>query len=768
MLPAGNSRLADDVRLSFVASLYQQRGTLFAGMVAHVVTTVAIYFRIDDPFYLYAAFALFVVWLIRNLDMMAFDRVEKADFKLADTLRWERRYVTGSFVTCSLLGTISGHALVVSQDSFAELVSVSVTLASMISVVGRNFGSKLNVDMLVLAACLPIMAGLIMASDLYMSLMALLLLPLFLTTRSMANAVREFLFNSVTAERTTAEIADRFDTALNNMSHGLFMLNGEGRIQVVNRKAREFFHIDEQVNLTGRVLKAALRLGARRGIIARENFSEISHQLEKLVDGSESRTLIRFDKSSWLEFSARHRGEKGVVLTFEDVSARIQAEKRILRMARFDNLTGLPNRSWFKEIVSTKMSRAKPGSHIGLAVLDIDDFKHVNDTMGHVSGDKLLSAIATRLRSLCRHKFVVSRFGGDEFVVFLPLVSDADDLARIMDTVSDTLCGTYIIDGHKLFVGISSGVAMAPVEDAKIEDLHIQADLALYEAKRRDKERWCQFENTMDQDYQQRQRLKVDLREAIRNNEMSLVYQPMFTPDGTRIAGAEALSRWCHRELGPVSPAVYIPLVEEMGIVGDLTRNVVEQAVCDCAGWSGSQFVSINLSARDLADREIVSVIADALDRHNLAPERLQLEVTESGLMDDLETACEILAELRAMGMIIAIDDFGTGYSSLSYLDKLPLNKVKIDRSFVSNLTEDPRKLKLLRGVVNLSRELELDIVVEGVETEDQLKLIQENDCADLIQGYIFGAPMPAGAYVELAQRLARPTMSRSLPAAAK
>lgn len=766
MLRAANSRLADDVRLSFVASLYQQRGTLFAGMIAHVVTTVAIYFRIDDPFYLYAAFGLFVVWMFRNLDMMAFDRLEKTNFTLVDTLRWERRYVTGSFVTCSLLGTICGHALVVSQDSFAELVSVSVTLASMISVVGRNFGSKLNVDMLVMAACLPIMAGLLMAGDFYMSLMALLLLPLFLTTRSMANAVREFLFTSVTAERTTAVIADRFDTALNNMSHGLFMLNGEGRIQVVNRKAREFFHIDESVDLTGRALKAALRLGARKGIIARENFSEISHQLAKLVDGLESRTLVRVDKRCWLEFSARHRGEKGVVLTFEDVSARIQAEKHILRMARFDSLTGLPNRSWFKEIVATKMARAKPGSHIALAVLDIDDFKHVNDTMGHVSGDKLLSSIASRLRSLSRHKYVVSRFGGDEFVVFLPLIADEEDLHETMNAVSDTLCGTYIIDGHKLFVGISGGVAMAPVEGAKIEDLHIQADLALYEAKRRDKDRWCQFESTMDQDYQQRQRLKVDLREAIRNEEMSLVYQPMFTPDGTRIAGAEALSRWCHKDLGPVSPAVYIPLAEEMGIVGELTRSVVDLAVRDCAGWHGSLFVSINLSARDLADYEIVSIIADALDRHGLAPERLQLEVTESGLMDDLDTTCEILAELRAMGMIIAIDDFGTGYSSLSYLDMLPLHKVKIDRSFVSNLTEDPRKLKLLRGVVNLSRELELDLVVEGVETEDQLRLIQENGCADLIQGYIFGAPMPVGAFVELARRLHPPAVSDALTAA--
>ena len=761
MQAADNIKIADDVRLSFVASLYQKRGTLFAGMIAHVVTTMAVYLRIDDPFYLYAAFALFVIWNCRNFDMMAFDRVDKSKFQLADTLKWERRYVVGSLIAAFVLGTVCGHALVVAQDPFAELVTISVTLATMISVVGRNFGSRLNVDMIILAACLPIMAGLVMAKDPYMSLMAVLLLPLFLTTRSMANGVREFLFNAVNAEREASEIAERFDTALNNMSHGLFMLDGAGRIEVANRKAREFFNIDTRIELTGRSLKAALRLGARNGMIARENFSQINEHLDNLIAGREDRSLVRFNKGSWLEFSARHRGEKGVVLIFEDVSARIQSERRILHMARFDNLTGLPNRSWFKEVIANKIAHARPGQKLALAVLDIDDFKHVNDTMGHVSGDKLLSAIANRLRSLSRQKFVISRFGGDEFVLFLSDVVDEADLRETMDNVIETLRGTYMIDGHKLFISLSGGIVMAPVAGVQIEELHIQADLALYEAKRRDKNRWTLFEDSMNDQYSQRQRMKADLREAIRTRSMDLFYQPMFNIDGTRIAGAEALSRWNHPELGPVSPAVYIPLAEEMGIIGELTRCVMEKAAQDCATWPDALFVSVNLSAHDLGDRTIVSVVADALKQSNLAPERLQLEITESGLMGDLEVAREILTELRSMGLSIAIDDFGTGYSSLSYLDILPLNKVKIDRSFVQNLTKDPKKLKLLRGVVHLARELGLDVVVEGVETEDQLVMIRDNNCADLIQGFIFGTPMPKGAFAVLADKLSRSANSK-------
>jgi len=757
MQHVGSTAFEEDVRLSFVASLYQQRGTLFAGMIAHVLTTMLIYLRIDDPFYLYSGFALFIIWAVRNLDMLAFDRLDKSTFKFSDTLHWERRYVAGSLVAAFVLGTMCGHALVVAQDSFAELVSISVILATMISVVGRNFGSRLNVDMIILAACLPMMAGLLMARDPYMSLMALLLLPLFLTTRSMANGVRDFLFNSVTAERKTSEIAERFDTALNNMSHGLFMLDGDGRIEVANRKAREFFHIDNDIDLTGRALKAAMRLGARNGMIAKENFAQINEHLEKLISGREDRSLVRLDKNSWLEFSARHRGEKGVVLIFEDVSDRIESEKRILQMARFDSLTGLPNRSWFKEIVTIKNSKAKPGQNLALAVLDIDDFKHVNDTMGHVNGDRLLSSIANRLRSLSRQKIVISRFGGDEFVLFFPEVADVEELQTAMDHVIDMLRGTYMIDGHKLFISLSGGAVMAPVAGVQIEELHIQADLALYEAKRRDKNRWTLFEESMDQQYSARQHMKSELREAIRTGAMDLFYQPMFNPAGTQIAGAEALSRWNHPELGPISPAVYIPLAEEMGIISELTHRVFEKAVHDCASWPGDLFVSVNLSAHDLSDRTIISVITDALDRNNLAPGRLQLEITESGLMNDLEVARDILTELRAMGMQIAIDDFGTGYSSLSYLDMLPLNKVKIDRSFVSNLTEDAKKLKLLRGVVHLARELGLDVVVEGVETEEQLVMIRDNNCADLIQGYIFGTPMPKGAFLELATKLSKP-----------
>ncbi len=758
MLPQGIQDIAADIRLSFVSSLYQKRGTLFAGMIAHVVTATAIYFRVSDTFYLFCAAALVCIWACRMLDMRAFDRQDKAAFTIKDTLRWEKRYVVGSLVAAFALGTMCGHALVLANNAFAELAAISVTIATMISVVGRNFGSRLNVDMIILAACLPMMVGFILNRDPYMLVLAVLLLPLFLTTRSMANGVRDFLFNTVTAERKAAQIAERFDTALNNMSHGLFMLDGDGRIEVANHKAREIFSLDSAIDLRGRSFKTALRLGARNGMIPRENLAQVTSRLEKLANGQESRTLIQFDDQTWLEFTSRQRGENGVVLIFEDVTSRIEQDERILHMARYDNLTSLPNRTWFDELVAEQLGHLAGDRQVALAVLDVDDFKHVNDTRGHVAGDKLLVAIAARLNTLSRNSFIASRFGGDEFVLFFPDVPDYSRVSEMMTKVIDTVRGTYLIDGNKIYVSLSGGVALAEVNHAVLEDLHIRADLALYDSKRRDKNRWSLFVESMDEKYSARQKLKADLREAIRTETMGVAYQPMFDPSGRRIAGAEALSRWNHPELGPVSPAVYIPLAEEMGIVSDLTRCMINRAARDCVHWPKDLFVSVNLSAYDLRNRDIISVVVDTLDRHKLSARRLHLEITESALMDDLECVRTILKELRSMGITIAIDDFGTGYSSLSYLDILPLNKVKIDRSFVKNITEDARKLKLLRGVVHLSRELGLDVVVEGVETEAQLAVIRENNCADLIQGYIFGMPMPNSGFVEIANRLARPS----------
>lgn len=745
-------QIPTDVYLSFVRSLYGNRMTLRAGLVVHVTTCLLIYFKVGDPAFLWFCGAVITIWILRMVSMRLFDRVNFSEDDRPKIVRWEWYYISGSGLATLTLGLMNGYCFLFTNDAFAQIIVLSVTLGSMVSVVGRNFGSRLNVDVINLAACLPIMISLFLTGSIYLIILGLLLVPFFLTTRSMANGVREFLYDNVISHREIAIIADRFNTALNNMPHGLFMFDSSNRIVVANKKAAELLKVPSRDALRNHTLKAVLRFGVRRSVVSADQAKIIQRQLDALIDGRESRALVYFSDDLYLEFSAKRRNDKGVVLIFEDVTARVRAEEKIVYMARYDSLTGLANRGYFSEIVEKSVKEMPDDGKYALVVIDLDDFKHVNDTSGHLTGDRLLCALAARLNGVIDERMTLSRFGGDEFVIFIRDVRDAEQIDKMMSDLFDALCGTYLVDGNKIFVGLSAGVVIGMKSEYRLDDMQIRADLALYETKHNDKNSWTIFAEEMDDKYRRRQKLKTALREAVREKAFTVAYQPMFTADTIQIACCEALSRWYHPEFGAVSPADYIPLAEEMGIVGELTRHMLEVACRDCASWTNGASVSVNLSANDLRNHEIVDIVMSALEAANLSADRLQVEVTESAFVQDASKAKMILTELRAKGVTIAIDDFGTGYSSLSYLNVLPLNKIKIDRSFVSDITNDERTLKLLRGVVNLSRELGLEIVVEGVETEDQLELIRSTKSADLIQGFIFGMPMPCSGIIALTE----------------
>ena len=534
------------------------------------------------------------------------------------------------------------------------------------------------------------------------------------------------------------------------MPHGLFMLDDSGRIVVANKMAAELLKVADRESLHDHSLMAVLRYGTRKGVITPGRANIIARQLKSLINGDHSRAMVNFSESLYLEFTAKRRSNKGVVLIFEDVTSRIKAEEKIIHMARHDSLTGLSNRSYFSEIVERSVSQMADDEKFALAVIDLDDFKHVNDTKGHMTGDRLLCAVAARLSGAVGDRMILSRFGGDEFVLFIKDIRNEHHVDDLMREIFDATRGSYLINGNRLFVGLSAGVAIGTKAGFRLDELQIKADLALYETKHRDKDSWVLFAEEMDEKYMQRQKLKTALRDAVRDKAFTVVYQPMFAIDSMQVECCEALSRWFHPEFGAVSPAVYVPLAEEMGIIGDLTRYMLEEACRDCAGWTNGSAVSVNFSANDLRNTQIVSIVTEALSAAGLEASRLQIEVTESAFVQDATKAKMILEELRSKGVTIAIDDFGTGYSSLSYLHLLPLSKVKIDRSFVSDIATDERTFKLLRGVVHLSRELGLEIVLEGVETEEQLELIRSTASADLVQGFVFGMPMTSSGIQEL------------------
>ncbi len=735
-----------DVRLSFLRALYGNRTTLWFGLLAHVVACVVIYVKTDDWRYLMFAGVFAIVAVGRIFDMHKFDQARQQPLSHADLDRWETRYLIGASAVCLTLGMLCFFSSFVLRDSFAELASLTVLLASVVSIVGRNYASAKAVILMSACTLLPVLAGLILAGTPFHVIIGLLLIPYFLSNIQMANGLREFLFAAVMGKRRLSIVAGRFDAALNNMPQGLLMFDSQQRIAVINNKAKAMLQIAEHTKLHGRKLDVLLRYCAKKGLFPQTDLKSVHVRMQDLLIGKRARDIFQLSNQRYIECIGNQTLNEGAVLMFEDVTQRVEAEARIQHMARYDGLTGLPNRNYFETMVRSLRPHQKKGTQVALIVIDINHFKHVNDTLGHHTGDVLLRLFAERLNSLDPQRFVASRFGGDEFVVFVFNLRGEADIAGVMDHIMAVATGVYDLDGDQVQIDISAGVAIENVERSDVGSMHINADLALYEAKSTEEKSWSVFVDAMDTKYRGRQKLKADLRLAINHGEIKVVYQPIVSAQSLRVVACEALARWEHPELGFVPPAEFIPLAEEMGIITDITRFMLEQACADCLSWGDRIGVSVNLSAIDLKSNDMARDIANALQKSGLPAHRLEVEVTESAIISDRNKTSMVLQRLKNAGINIALDDFGTGYSSLSYLNTLPLTKVKVDRSFVRDITTDRRSLMLLRGVTQLSHELGLGVTVEGVETEEQLALIRVAAGADLVQGYLLGMPVPVEA----------------------
>ncbi len=734
------------MRLSFLRALYGNRTTLWFGLLAHVVACVVIYVKTDDWRYLVFGGVFAVIAVGRIFDMHKFDQAKQQPLSHADLDRWETRYLIGASAVCLTLGMLCFFSSYVLRDSFAELASLTVLLASVVSIVGRNYASAKAVILMSACTLIPVLAGLILAGTPFHVIIGLLLIPYFLSNIQMANGLREFLFAAVMGKRRLSIVAGRFDAALNNMPQGLLMFDSQQRIAVINNKAKAMLQIAEHTKLHGRKLDVLLRYCAKKGLFPQNDLKNVHVRMQDLLLGKRTRDIFQLSNQRYIECIGNQTLNEGAVLMFEDVTQRVEAEARIQHMARYDGLTGLPNRNYFETLVRSMRSHQQTGTQAALIVIDINHFKHVNDTLGHHTGDVLLRLFAERLNSLDPQRFIASRFGGDEFVVFVFNLRNEAEVAGVMDHIMAVVTGVYDLDGDQVHIDISAGIALEDIGRCDVGSMHISADLALYEAKSKEDKPWSIFIDAMDTQYRGRQKLKADLRLAIDHGEIKVVYQPIVSAQSLRVVACEALARWEHPELGFVPPAEFIPLAEEMGIITDITRFMLEQACADCLSWGDRIGVSVNLSAIDLKSNDIARDIASALQKSGLPAHRLEVEVTESAIISDRNKTSMVLQRLKNAGINIALDDFGTGYSSLSYLNTLPLTKVKVDRSFVRDITTDRRSLMLLRGVTQLSHELGLGVTVEGVETEEQLALIRVAAGADLVQGYLLGMPVPVEA----------------------
>ncbi|RWL45811.1 MAG: EAL domain-containing protein [Mesorhizobium sp.] len=734
-----------DVYIQFVRALSDNAYMLVVGGVCYWILGLMIYLRTQDTLYLGFAFLLLSINLWRYFSIRSFQKsggtlptVEKAE-------AWERGYIIKGSAQGLALGSLCFVSIYLRPDSFAELSSVSLALTTLLTVVGRSYGSRRMVQIFSVTLIGPPALALVLRMDVPDFVLGLMIVPTTIVTISSADHVRNVLFSAVIGHRQAKELAQRFDRALNTMSHGLVMLDSNGKVVVANAEAAHLMSLKSPGALLGRSIHGLLMRGVAGGMLAPKDCRYIEAQLTRaLREGRDRKVLVSLANGQHYEFSAREGSQELGVVTFEDVTARVEAEEKIRFMARYDNLTGLPNRAYFHELVREAMASGEQERLCGLAVLDLDDFKSVNDTLGHPVGDGLIYAVAERLAAIAGPGITVSRFGGDEFMVFFDRVEDESHLSTLLDQIFADLQGEVDVAGHGLRIQASGGAVLSKVKDTEVDAMIVKADLALYKAKELGKNSWRLFEAAMDAAFRNRQLMKADLRNAVQAKDLRVVYQPIVSVSTMRIASCEALCRWDHPDLGPISPSVFIPLAEEMGIVSDISTFVLEAACAECAKWPAQTSVSVNLSAKDFRSRDIVQKVREALAKSGLAAHRLEIEVTETALLDDKSLTRESIEDLKALGVRIALDDFGTGYSSLSYLHKLPLDKIKIDRSFLIDLNQNRQSLDLLKGIVGLSRTLGLSVTIEGVETFEQLKTLIHLVKPDFVQGFLFGAALSA------------------------
>lgn len=734
-----NNEIPVDVYIPFVETLFRDGSTLAVGMVAQTALMMVVWWKTDHPLYLVITLFTVLVCTLRQRNFRKYNSLPSPT-TWEEARKRENDYILYGSVHGLALGTFCLAGIYFAHDSFAEIAAVCVTLASATSIAGRNYGSRRMVMIFIVTTTWPISLGFLLRGDFYHVFLGLMSAPFLYAIRKFADTVRDVLFTAVSEEKKANRLAQRFNRALNTMSHGLVMLGPDGRIAVANAEAAQLMAVKSPEALLGRSIHGLLMRGVAGGMLALKDCRYIEAQLTRaLREGRDRKVLVSLSNGQYLEFSAREGSQELGVITFEDVTARVAAEEKIRFMARYDSLTGLPNRAYFHEVVAECVDVGDRERLCALAVLDLDDFKSVNDTLGHPVGDGLIYAVAERLATFATETITISRFGGDEFMIYFDKVDDEAHLTAMLDRIFACLQGDVDVAGHVLRIQVSGGAVLAQAAGSDVDAMIVKADLALYKAKELGKNSWHLFEAVMDAAFRSRQLMKADLRAAVEAGGLRIVYQPIVSINTMRIASCEALCRWDHPDLGPVSPATFIPLAEEMGIISEISTFVLQAACAECAKWPMPICVSVNLSARDFRNRDVIGKVRDALAASGLAPQRLEIEVTETVLLDDKSQTRAYIEELKSIGVRIALDDFGTGYSSLSYLHKLPLDKVKIDRSFLADVAQNPRSLDLLKGIVDLSRTLGLTITVEGVETFEQLKILAVTVQPDLVQGFLFG-----------------------------
>lgn len=739
-----------EIYASLVDALYETPLALVIGSAAATGAALIAASRVDSIVLLLFAAAI-ALFAIGRLFEMRFYRRSRSTLRSHEAVRrWERRYIIGSTGYVALLGAWCVSAFSITDDPLVRLLSYSMVLAYMVGIYGRNFASKELVLSQMAAGGIALIVSPAIAGGWYLGIAVTVIVPLLISIKMISDRLRAQLLDALISARDITQLAARFTTALNNMPHGLVMFDSEQRLLVANDRFVELLGLPHKLELAG---KPVGELFAQGGSLFKGRSTEkLVSAMERRLLSSQGELTVEIRSNRWLSFTTRPMENGGSVMIVEDVTERHSAQQRIDRMARFDMLTGLPNRNHLHEQLERLVPKADDEHLMAILFVDLDEFKQVNDTLGHPAGDQLLCIVANRLRKVAADKQLIARFGGDEFVVIqsIDAAQSHEMVKELAERIMTSLSQPYQVDGHDVIIGASVGIAFAPRDGADPDLLLKNADMALYHAKASGKGVIRFFDSSMDADAHARRVMELDVRQALAERQFELYYQPLLDLKSMKVRTCEALLRWKHPARGMVPPSEFIPVAEDIGIIREIGQWVVEEACRECASWPAGIRVAVNLSPVQFRDPNLPEMVLAATKAAGLDPARLEVEITESVLLKDTPTVREMLERLVAGGVRLSLDDFGTGYSGLSYLQTFPLNKVKIDRSFVAELHSGDKSLTLLRGMARLSAALGLDVVVEGIETPEQLDIVASEGTVSEAQGYVFSIPLPSAQLRDL------------------
>ncbi|MBR0953226.1 bifunctional diguanylate cyclase/phosphodiesterase [Bradyrhizobium canariense] len=547
-------------------------------------------------------------------------------------------------------------------------------------------------------------------------------------------------------ERLTLE-KQRLDRAVNNMTQGLLLFDASQQLVICNQRYIEMYGLSADIVRPGCSFHDIITHRRATGSFTGDLDAYVARVLRDIhVRNS---MVVETSDGRSIQILNEPLADGGWVATHEDITERRRIEERITHLAHYDALTDLPNRTMFHEHLRQELNLVARGEQLAVHYIDIDEFKGVNDALGHLVGDELLKSVAQSLHRCAGPADFVARLGGDEFAIVQSAVTSLDQVNELVARLFEAIRAPFDCMGHHLAADASIGIALAPEHGTALDQILKNADMAMYAAKAAGRRTYRFFEPEMDAKIHERRQLEIDLRHAIAHGGLDVYYQPCLSLKDDRITGCEALVRWRHPERGMVSPAEFIPIAEDTGLINEIGEWVLATACRDAANWPDDIRLAVNVSPVQFKSGTLALKIMAALAASNLPASRLELEITEAVLIRDDDAALAILHQLRAIGVRIALDDFGTGYSSLSYLHRFPFDKIKIDRCFVSDIAGPDGSASIVQAVVNLAAARRMTTTAEGVETEEQQRLLRALGCSEM-QGYLFSAAKPADKMLEL------------------